>query len=161
MPEQWPKNVEVMAKKRMPLYGIIGIFWKFLTHNLAKSQYFSMGPSLFDYYYQITYYLQVLANYLKLCGFYIQKIVKISQNQPYPCLCFLSNRGRLKIITLHFSIFSLEILNDFWDQKSFNLKKACLRLTLQNFIEVLCQSFRGFKINQSMDLKISLGPIRT
>ena len=31
-----------MAKKRMPIYGIIGIFREFLAHNLAKSQYFLM-----------------------------------------------------------------------------------------------------------------------
>ena len=36
----------------------------FLAYNLAKSHYFSMRPSSFNYY-QITYYLQVLAKYLK------------------------------------------------------------------------------------------------
>ena len=54
-----------MAKKRMPIYRIISIFRQFLAHNLAKSQYFSMRPSSFDYYYHITYYLKVLAKYLK------------------------------------------------------------------------------------------------
>ena len=62
-----------MAIKRMPIYGIIGIFRKFLTHYLAKYQYFSMRPSVFDYYYQVTYYLKVLARYLNKCAFYIEK----------------------------------------------------------------------------------------
>ena len=47
-----------IAKKCMPIYGIIGIFREVLAHNLAKSQYFSVRPSLFDYYNQITYYLK-------------------------------------------------------------------------------------------------------
>ena len=36
------KNGLVMAKRRMPLYGIIGfgIFRDFLAHKLAKYQYF-------------------------------------------------------------------------------------------------------------------------
>ena len=58
-----------MAKKRMPiLYGIIGIFREFLAHNLAKSQYFSVRPSLFDYYYQ-TY--QITCNYIITCKFWL------------------------------------------------------------------------------------------
>ena len=40
-----------MAKKRMPKYGIIGIFRDFLAYNLANYQYFSLRPSLFDKYY--------------------------------------------------------------------------------------------------------------
>ena len=36
-----------MAKKRMPLYRIIGISRDFLVHQLAKYKYFSMKPSLF------------------------------------------------------------------------------------------------------------------
>ena len=43
----WSKNGLVMAKKRMPLYGMIGIFRDFLAHKLTKYQYFSMRPSLF------------------------------------------------------------------------------------------------------------------
>ena len=81
-----------MSKKRVPIYGIIDIFREFLAHNLAKPQHFSIRPSLFDYYYQITYYLQVLSKYLKKCGFYIQKTSKMSQNQSYLRLRFLSNR---------------------------------------------------------------------
>ena len=60
-----PKNGRVMAKKLMPIYGIISIFREFLAHNLVKSQYFSMRPSLIHYYHQITYYLKVLAKYPK------------------------------------------------------------------------------------------------
>ena len=59
-----------MAKKRMPIYGIIGIFRDFLAYNLAKYQYFSMRPILFDYYYKITYSMQVSAKYLQKYGFY-------------------------------------------------------------------------------------------
>ena len=40
MAELWPK-------KRMTLYGIIGIFRDFLAHNLAKYQHFSIRKSLF------------------------------------------------------------------------------------------------------------------
>ena len=36
----------------MPNYGIIGILKAGLAHNLAKCQYLSMRPSLFDKYYQ-------------------------------------------------------------------------------------------------------------
>ena len=36
----WSKNGLAMAKKHMPLYGIICILKDFLTHNLAKYQYF-------------------------------------------------------------------------------------------------------------------------
>ena len=53
-----------MAKKRMPIYyGIIGNFREFLAYNLTKYQYFSMRPILFDFYYQITYPMQVSAEY--------------------------------------------------------------------------------------------------
>ena len=37
-----------MAKKRMPIYGIIGIFRDFLAYNLANYKYFSMSLSLFN-----------------------------------------------------------------------------------------------------------------
>ena len=36
----WPKNGSVMAEKRKPIYGIIGIFRDFLANDLAKYQYF-------------------------------------------------------------------------------------------------------------------------
>ena len=42
-----------MVEKRMPMYGIIGIFRDFLAYYLTEYQYFSMRPSLFDKYYQI------------------------------------------------------------------------------------------------------------
>ena len=89
----WPKNGRVMAKKNMPIYGIICTFREFLSHNLAKSWYVSMRPSLFDYCYQITFYPKVLTWYLKKCGFYIQKTPKNSQNQPYLRLHLLPNRS--------------------------------------------------------------------
>ena len=53
-----------MAKKRMPiyqLYGIIGIFRDFLAYISTLYQYFSMRPSLFVWYYQITYFSFVLS----------------------------------------------------------------------------------------------------
>ena len=50
-----------MAKKRMPLYGIIGTFRDLLAHKLVKYKYFSMKPILFVYYYQFTYSLHVSA----------------------------------------------------------------------------------------------------
>ena len=53
-PSDWPKNDWLMAKKNMPLNGIIGI----LRAILAKYQYFSMRPSLFDKYHQITHSMQ-------------------------------------------------------------------------------------------------------
>ena len=57
----------------MPVYGIIGIFRWFLAHNSVKYQNFSMRPSLFEKYCQITYSLQVIGKYLLKCGFYVQK----------------------------------------------------------------------------------------
>ena len=71
------------------------MFREFLAHNLAKSQYFSMKPSLFDYYYRITYYLHILAKYLKneMWIIYYPKNLKKFTNQPYLRLRFLSNRG--------------------------------------------------------------------
>ena len=44
---KWSKNGSVMAKKSMPLYGIIGIIRDFLAHKLVKYQYFVIIPSLF------------------------------------------------------------------------------------------------------------------
>ena len=43
-----------MAKKRMPIYGIIDTLRTILAYNLAKYQNFSMRLGLFDKYYQIT-----------------------------------------------------------------------------------------------------------
>ena len=42
----------------MPVYGIIDILRAILAYYLAKYQYFSMRPGLFDKYHQITYSLQ-------------------------------------------------------------------------------------------------------
>ena len=50
-----------MAKKRMPIYEIIGILRAISAHNLVKYQYFSMKLRLFDYCYYFTYSVQVLA----------------------------------------------------------------------------------------------------
>ena len=80
-----------MAKKRMPIFGMIDKFRDLLAYNLATYQYFSMRPSLFDWYYQITYSMQVAAKYLHKCGFYGQKTSKMSQNQLYLRLRFLLN----------------------------------------------------------------------
>ena len=80
-----------MAKKRMPIYGIIGIFRHFLTYNLVKYQYLTMSLSLFDYNYRIIYSTQVSAKYLYKYGFYGRKHPKISQNQLYLHLLFLLN----------------------------------------------------------------------
>ena len=55
----WTKNGQVLAKKRMPIYGIIDILRAILAHNLAKYQNFSMRPGLFDKYYLITYSQQL------------------------------------------------------------------------------------------------------
>ena len=81
-----------MAKKRMPVYGIIGVFRDFLAHNLVKCQYFSVIPSLFDKCSQITYSLQVTAQYLLIGPFYIEKpqknffcIVLSSRFQQHAC----------------------------------------------------------------------------
>ena len=38
-----------MAKKRMPIYGIIDILRAILAYNLAKYQHFSMRPGYRDY----------------------------------------------------------------------------------------------------------------
>ena len=62
-----------MAEKRMPIYGIIGIFRDILAYNLAKYQYFLMRLGLFDKYQQITYSLQVSLQYHIKCGFYGKK----------------------------------------------------------------------------------------
>ena len=66
-----------MAKKHMPLYGIVGIFKDFLTHTLAKYQYCSIRPSLFVTYYQYTYSLLVSTQYIVKYGFYGQKTQKM------------------------------------------------------------------------------------
>ena len=50
-----------MAKKRMPMYGIIEILKAILAPNLANYQHFSMRPGLFNKYNQITYSLKFLA----------------------------------------------------------------------------------------------------
>ena len=50
-----------MAKKRMPMYGIIGILRAILAHNLVNYQYFSMKPRLFNNYDHFTYSVQILA----------------------------------------------------------------------------------------------------
>ena len=73
-----------MAKKRKPLYGIIGTFRDFLAHKLAKYQYFSMNPSLFVYYYQFTCSLHVSAQCILKCGLNAhkpQKVHKIAISQ--------------------------------------------------------------------------------
>ena len=85
-----------MTKKRMPLYGIIGTFRDFLTHKLAKYQYFSMKPSLFVKYYQFTYSLLVSAQYILECGFYDHKTSKSEQNRPYLSLQLLPNCSHQK-----------------------------------------------------------------
>ena len=48
-----------MAEKRMPIYGIRVPWRPILAHNLAKYQYFSMKPLLFDRYYQFNYFVHV------------------------------------------------------------------------------------------------------
>ena len=68
-----------MAKKRMPIYGIIDILRAILAYNLAKYQYFSMRPGLFDKYHQITYSLQFLVQYHIKFAFYAQKPLKKAQ----------------------------------------------------------------------------------
>ena len=50
-----------MAKKSMPIYGIIDILRAILAHSLAKYQKFSMRPSLFDKYNPITHSLKLVA----------------------------------------------------------------------------------------------------
>ena len=56
-----------MAKKRMPIYEIIDIVRSILAYYLAKYQYFSMRPGLFDNYHQITYSLQFSVQYHVKC----------------------------------------------------------------------------------------------
>ena len=41
-----------MAKKRMPIYGIIGILRAILAHNLVNYQYFLVKLSLFNFKYR-------------------------------------------------------------------------------------------------------------
>ena len=57
-----------MAKKRIPMYGIIGIFRAILAHNLVKCEYFLMKPGLLENYDHITYSQQVSSTlkYLKM-----------------------------------------------------------------------------------------------
>ena len=57
-----------MAKKRMPIYGIINILRAILAYNLAKYQYFSMRLGLFDKYHQIPYSLRFSVQYHVKCG---------------------------------------------------------------------------------------------
>ena len=57
----WPKNGSVMAKKRMSIYGMIGILRGILAHNLVNYQYFSIKSSLLDNYHHFTYSVRVSA----------------------------------------------------------------------------------------------------
>ena len=53
-----------MAKKRIPKYGLIDILRAILAHNLAKYQYFSMRPGLFEKFHQIPYSMQFTFPYI-------------------------------------------------------------------------------------------------
>ena len=75
-----------MAKKRMHIYGIIGIlenFWPITWPNLI----FFNGTKFVRLLLSSYIFMHVLARYLKKCGFYSQKTPKISQNQPYISVC--------------------------------------------------------------------------
>ena len=72
-----------MAKKRMPIYGIIGFFRQYFVHKSAKCQYFLMKPSLLEMWYQITFFLQFLGQNILKCGFHAQKTPKNGQKWPY------------------------------------------------------------------------------
>ena len=82
----WPKNGWVMAKKRMPIYGINGILRPFSAHNLVKYQYFSMKPILFNNYYRLPLYIFWTSFILK----YIKMWFLLSKN-PQNCI-YLSSR---------------------------------------------------------------------
>ena len=98
-----------MAKKRMPLYGIIGIFRDFLAHISAKYQYFSMRPSLFDQYYQTTHSLLISSQNVLKCEFCGLKTPKNPQNRPYLSLQLLPNCSHLKSFTAYiFQYFHLK-----------------------------------------------------
>ena len=84
-----------MAKKRMPLYGIHGIFKDFLTHNLAKYQYFSMRPSLFVYSWIL----------------WPKNPKKCTKSAIYQFETFTRMQSPKNLHTLHFSIFWLAILD--------------------------------------------------
>ena len=53
----WTKNGRGMAKKRVPIYGIIVILRVILAHNLFKYQHFSIRT----WFIQITYCPQFVA----------------------------------------------------------------------------------------------------
>ena len=91
-----------MAKKRMSLYGIIGIFKDLLTHNLAKYQYLSMRQSLFVACFGLIY--------LKMWILW-PKNPKNAQNRPYLSLKLLLNCSHQKSFTpYNFQYFGLK----FW-----------------------------------------------
>ena len=102
-----------MAKKRMPKYGIMGILSAILDSNFAKYQYFSMKPSLFDKFYQLTYSLQFVVQFYVKCGFYTQKTIKKPQKCHFLDLRFFEsachvldyNSGYVK----YFSIFIFRV----------------------------------------------------
>ena len=75
-----------MAKN---VYGIIGIFREILVHKLAKYQYFSMRPSLFNYYYQITYYQKVTILYPK-------NLIIFTKSAISPFVLFVQSRSLKK-----------------------------------------------------------------
>ena len=110
------KKLSAQFAEKWPSYGqktyadiwIIGDFREFLACNLAKSQYFSMRPGLFNYFYQVTYYLHVLAGYLKKLILYPENpknFHKVSHISVCP-FCPIAVTKTQHI--LHFPIFSLE-----------------------------------------------------
>ena len=60
------------------IYEMIGILRAILAHNLAKYQYNSIRPSLFDKYYKIANALQFSTLNILKRGFYGQKITKMA-----------------------------------------------------------------------------------
>ena len=99
-----------MAKKRMPLYGIIGIFKDFLTHTLAKYQYFSMRQvysfSTINIHIRCLFRLNISLN----VGLW-PKNPKNAQNRPYLSLKLLPNCCHQKSFTpFIFQYFGLK----FW-----------------------------------------------
>ena len=98
-----------MAKKRMPLYGIICTFRDFSAHKLTKYEYFSMKPILFVQYYQFTYSLHVSTQYILKCVFYVHKTTTSAQNRPYLSLQLLPNCCHQKSFTPYiFQYFRLK-----------------------------------------------------
>ena len=86
-------------------------FWPFFGHKMAKYQYFSMGPSVYDYYMLTTSHIQISAQKLLKCPFYVQKTSKIALNRHYLSSRLSQSGGHEKTFrTFIFRFFALKFL---------------------------------------------------